>query len=204
MTLRIRLAHWIDTPAGVAILPPMKKATLIASLVFAVTVFAKSMAPVQEIALKDIDGKPTNLGAFAGKTILLVNVASKCGYTPQYEQLEAIHQKYKDRGFTVVGVPCNDFGAQEPGTNEEIKQFCSSKYNVTFPLMDKVHVKGPEQHPLYAYLTGKDAAFPGDIKWNFGKFLIGPDGKVLKRWDSGVKPDSKEITEAIEASLAKR
>ena len=204
MTLRIRLAHWIDTPAGVAILPPMKKATLIASLVFAVTVFAKSMAPVQEIALKDIDGKPTNLGAFAGKTILLVNVASKCGYTPQYEQLEAIHQKYKDRGFTVVGVPCNDFGAQEPGTNEEIKQFCSSKYNVTFPLMDKVHVKGPEQHPLYAYLTGKDAAFPGDIKWNFGKFLIGPDGKVLKRWDSGVKPDSKEITEAIEASLAKK
>src|ERR1051325_10684745 len=161
MTLRIRLAPWIDTPAGVAILPPMKKATLIASLVFAVTVFAKSMAPVQEIALKDIDGKPTNLGAFAGKTILLVNVASKCGYTPQYEQLEAIHQKYKDRGFTVVGVPCNDFGAQEPGTNE-------------------------------------------DIKWNFGKFLIGPDGKVLKRWDSGVKPDSKEITEAIEASLAKR
>jgi glutathione peroxidase len=204
MTLRIRLAHWIDTPAGVAILPPMKKATLIASLVFAVTVFAKSMAPVQEIALKDIDGKPTNLGAFAGKTILLVNVASKCGYTPQYEQLEAIHQKYKDRGFTVVGVPCNDFGAQEPGTNEEIKQFCSSKYNVTFPLMDKVHVKGPEQHPLYAYLTGKDAAFPGDIKWNFGKFLIGPDGKVLKRWDSGVKPDSKEITDAIEASLAKK
>ncbi|HEY6228727.1 MAG TPA: glutathione peroxidase [Verrucomicrobiae bacterium] len=182
----------------------MKKATLIASLVFAVTVFAKSMAPVQEIALKDIDGKPTNLGAFAGKTILLVNVASKCGYTPQYEQLEAIHQKYKDRGFTVVGVPCNDFGAQEPGTNEEIKQFCSSKYNVTFPLMDKVHVKGPEQHPLYAYLTGKDAAFPGDIKWNFGKFLIGPDGKVLKRWDSGVKPDSKEITDAIEASLAKK
>ena len=182
----------------------MKKATLIASLVFAVTVFAKSMAPVHEIALKNIDGKPTNLGAFAGKTILLVNVASKCGYTPQYEQLEAIHQKYKDRGFTVVGVPCNDFGAQEPGTNEEIKQFCSSKYNVTFPLMDKVHVKGPEQHPLYAYLTGKDAAFPGDIKWNFGKFLISPEGKVVARWDSKVTPDSQEITSAIEANLPKK
>jgi len=182
----------------------MKKATLIASLVFAVTIFAKSMAPVQEIALKDIDGKPTNLGAFAGKTVLLVNVASKCGYTPQYEQLEAVYKKYKDRGFTVVGVPCNDFGSQEPGTNDEIKQFCSSKYDVTFPLMDKIHVKGPEQHPLYAYLTGKDAAFPGDIKWNFGKFLIGPDGKILKRWDSAVKPDSKEVTEAIEASLAKK
>jgi glutathione peroxidase len=182
----------------------MKKATLFASLIFAVAVFAKSMAPVHEIALKDIDGKTTNLAAFAGKTILLVNVASKCGYTPQYEQLEAVHQKYKDRGFTVVGVPCNDFGAQEPGSNKEIKEFCSSKFNVTFPLMDKVHVKGPEQHPLYAYLTGKDAAFPGDIKWNFGKFLIGPDGKVLKRWDSAVKPDSKEVTDAIEASLAKK
>lgn len=162
------------------------------------------MAPVHEIGLKDIDGKATNLGAFAGKTILLVNVASHCGYTPQYEALEAIHEKYKDRGFTVVGVPCNDFGAQEPGSNKEIKEFCSSKYNVTFPMMDKVHVKGPEQHPLYAYLTGKDAAYPGDIKWNFGKFLIGPDGKVLKRWDSATKPDSKEVTDAIEASLEKK
>jgi glutathione peroxidase len=182
----------------------MKKAALFASVLFAATILAKTMAPIQEIPLKDIDGKPTNLGAFAGKTVLLVNVASKCGYTPQYEALEAIHEKYKDRGFTVVGVPCNDFGSQEPGSNKEIKEFCSSKYNVTFPMMDKVHVKGSEQHPLYAYLTGKDAAFPGDIKWNFGKFLIGPDGKVLKRWDSAVKPDSKEITDAIEASLAKK
>jgi glutathione peroxidase len=182
----------------------MKKAALFASLVFVAAVFAKAMAPVQEIPLKDIDGKPTSLGAFAGKTVLLVNVASKCGYTPQYEALEAVYLKYKDRGFTVVGVPCNDFGAQEPGSNKEIKEFCSSKYSVTFPLMDKVHVKGPAQHPLYAYLTGKDATFPGDIKWNFGKFLIGPDGKVLKRWDSAVKPDSKEITDAIEAALPKK
>jgi glutathione peroxidase len=182
----------------------MKKAPLLTSLCFALTILAKNMGPVHEIPLKDIDGKPTTLGAFAGKTVLLVNVASKCGYTPQYEQLEAVHQKYKDRGFTVVGVPCNDFGSQEPGSNKEIKEFCSSTYNVTFPLLDKIHVKGPEQHPLYAYLTGKDAAFPGDIKWNFGKFLIGPDGKVLKRWDSGVKPDSKEVTDAIEASLAKK
>ena len=182
----------------------MKKASLIATLLFAAAIIAKNMAPIHEIPLKDIDGKTTNLGAFAGKTILLVNVASKCGYTPQYESLEAIHQKYKDRGFTVVGVPCNDFGAQEPGTNKDIKEFCSSKYNVTFPLLDKIHVKGPDQHPLYAHLTGKDAAFPGDVKWNFGKFLIGPDGKVLKRWDSGTKPDSKEVTEAIETSLAKK
>ena len=182
----------------------MKKSTLIGLLVCAVAVFAKSMAPVHEIPLKDIDGKATSLGAFAGKTILLVNVASKCGYTPQYESLEEVHRRYKDRGFTVVGVPCNDFGSQEPGSNKEIKEFCSTKYNVSFPLLDKMHVKGPEQHPLYAYLTGKDAAFPGDIKWNFGKFLIGPDGKVLKRWDSGMKPDAKEVTEAIEASLAKK
>jgi glutathione peroxidase len=180
----------------------MKTTTWIASIFVAVSVIAKTMAPVHEIALKDIDGKPTNLGAFAGKTVLLVNVASKCGYTPQYKQLEAVHQKYKDKGFTVVGVPCNDFGGQEPGDAKEIKEFCSSTYNVTFPLMEKVHVKGSEQHPLYAYLTGKGAAFPGDVKWNFGKFLIGPDGKVLARWDSGAKPDSKEITEAIEKSLA--
>ena len=162
----------------------MKKATLIASLLFVATLIAKTMSPLQEIPLKDIDGKPTNLGAFAGKTVLLVNVASHCGFTPQYESLEAVHQKYKDRGFSVVGIPCNDFGAQEPGSNKEIKEFCSSKYSVTFPLMDKIHVKGAEQHPLYAQLTGKDAAFPGDVKWNFGKFLIGPDGKVLKRSDS--------------------
>jgi glutathione peroxidase len=194
----------IDTVRPLAILPGMKSSTIVASLLFAATILAKTMAPVQEIPLKDIEGKPTTLGAFAGKTILLVNVASKCGYTPQYEALEAVHQKYKDRGFTVVGVPCNDFGAQEPGSNKDIKEFCSSKYNVTFPLMDKIHVKGAEQHPLYAYLTGKEAAYPGDIKWNFGKFLIGPDGKVLKRWDSAVKPDSKEVTDAIEASLAKK
>lgn len=182
----------------------MKKATWIASFLFALTLIAKNMAPIQEIPLKDIDGKDTNLGAFAGKTILLVNVASKCGYTPQYEALEAIHKKYADRGFSVVGVPCNDFGGQEPGTNHEIKEFCSSKYSVTFPLLDKVHVKGPQQHPLYAYLTGKDATFPGDVKWNFGKFLIGPDGKVLQRWDSATKPDSAEVTAAIEAALPKK
>jgi glutathione peroxidase len=181
----------------------MKKMLWISTLCVAMSVLAKVLAPVQEIAINDIDGKPSNLGKFSGKTVLLVNVASKCGFTPQYKGLEAIHEKYKDRGFTVVGVPCNDFGSQEPGSAKEIKEFCSSTYNVSFPLLEKIHVKGPEQHPLYAYLTGKEAAFPGDIKWNFGKFLISPEGKILARWDSKVTPESKEITEAIEAALPK-
>jgi glutathione peroxidase len=159
---------------------------------------------VYNYPLKNIDGEATSLGAYKGKVILLVNVASQCGYTPQYKGLQAIYEKYKDRGLTIIGVPCNDFGAQEPGTNEEIKQFCSSKYSVTFPMMDKIHVKGPEQDALYARLTNKDAEFPGDIKWNFNKFLIGRDGKVLKRFESKVTPESKELTDAIEQALASK
>src|SRR5881397_374033 len=180
----------------------MKVTYLLAALVCASALAAEKMNNLREIPLKDINGKETSLKAYDGKVLLVVNVASKCGYTPQYESLEAVYQKYKERGFAVLGFPCNDFGAQEPGTNEQIKQFCSSKYNVTFPLFDKLHVKGPEQHPLYAALTGKDSPFPGDVKWNFGKFLISRDGKILKRWDSKATPDGKEITEALEAALA--
>ncbi|HWX18283.1 MAG TPA: glutathione peroxidase [Candidatus Binatia bacterium] len=154
------------------------------------------------IPLKDIDGKSTSLKPYAGKVLLIVNVASKCGYTPQYTGLEAIHEKYKDQGFSVLGFPCNQFGGQEPGSNEEIKQFCSSKYQVSFPLFDKIDVNGPNRHPLYVRLAGTDAPFPGNIKWNFNKFLIGRDGKILKRFDSGTKPDSPELTQAIEAALA--
>ncbi len=157
---------------------------------------------IQDIPLKDIDGKDTSLKKFSGKVVLLVNVASKCGYTKQYTGLEAIHEKYGKQGFSVVGFPCNDFGAQEPGTPEEIKEFCKSTYDVKFPLMAKLHVKGDEQHPLYTALTGKEAAFPGPVKWNFGKFLVGKDGKVIKRWDSGVEPTSAEITKAIETAIA--
>jgi glutathione peroxidase len=163
---------------------------------------ALAASALVDISLKDIDGKPTSLKAYQGKVLLIVNVASKCGYTPQYQGLEALYRKFKDQGLVVLGFPCNDFGAQEPGTSEQIKQFCSSKYDVTFPLFDKLHVKGPEQHPLYAALTGRDSPFPGDVKWNFGKFLIGRDGKILKRFDSGVKPDSAEMTKAIEEALA--
>jgi glutathione peroxidase len=170
----------------------------IATLLVATTMIA---SPIQEIPVKDIDGKATSLKAFEGKVVLIVNVASKCGYTPQYKGLEATHKKYKEQGFSVIGFPCNDFGKQEPGSATEIKEFCSLTYNVTFPLMEKVHVKGGEQHPIYAALTGKASPFPGDVKWNFGKFLLGKDGKILKRWDSGVEPTSEEVSKAIEDAL---
>jgi glutathione peroxidase len=133
--------------------------------------------------------------------LLIVNVASKCGFTPQYASLETVYKKYKDKGFVVLGFPCNQFGGQEPGRSEEIKQFCTSKYNVTFPLFEKIEVNGPKRHPLYVELAGKGSPFPGDIGWNFNKFLIGRDGKIIKRFESKAKPDSLEVTQAIEAAL---
>jgi glutathione peroxidase len=161
-------------------------------------------ASLYDIPLKDIDGKATSLKSHEGKVLLVVNVASKCGLTPQYKALEEIHQKYKDRGLAVLGFPCNDFGNQEPGSNAEIKEFCSSNYEVTFPLYDKLHVKGAEQHPLYTTLTGPSSPFPGEIQWNFGKFLIGRDGEILARFEPRTTPDSKEVTEAIEKALASK
>jgi glutathione peroxidase len=180
----------------------MKILLVLSALLFLQVVCAQAADSIYDISLKDIDGKPTSLKAYKGKVLLIVNVASRCGYTPQYAGLESLFEKYKDKGLLVLGFPCNQFGGQEPGTNEEIKQFCSSKYQVTFPLFDKIEVNGPNRHPLYLALAGKDAAFPGDIKWNFNKFLIGRDGKVLKRFDSGTKPEAKALTEAIEAALA--
>lgn len=156
---------------------------------------------LQSIPLKDIDGKDTSLKAYAGKVVLAVNVASRCGNTPQYADLQALYLKFKDQGLVIVGFPCNDFGAQEPGTNEEVKEFCSKEYHVTFPMMDKLHVKGSEQHPLYKELTGPGAAFPGDVKWNFEKFLIGRDGKPAARFEPGLKPSTPAVTEAIEKAL---
>lgn len=158
-------------------------------------------SPLQKVPLKDINGHETSLKEYQGKVVLAVNVASFCGNTPQYKGLEAIYRKYKDQGLVVIGFPCNDFGAQEPGSADEIKTFCTTKYDVTFPLMAKLHVKGAEQHPLYALLTGKDAAFPGDIDWNFAKFVIGRDGKVLSRFKARTQPDSAEVMTAIEAAL---
>jgi glutathione peroxidase len=162
-------------------------------------------APLQDIPLKDLEGKRTTLGAQKGKVLLVVNVASKCGYTKQYKPLESVYRKYKDKGLVVIGIPSNDFGGQEPGTPEEIKEFCTTKYDVTFPLMEKVQVKsGAGQHAIYAALTGKDSPFPGEVKWNFGKFLIGADGQILARFQSGDEPDSEAVTKAIEKALAKK
>jgi glutathione peroxidase len=164
-------------------------------------VASASAAELTAIPFKTIDGKETSLAAYKGKVVLVVNTASKCGLTAQYEALESVYDKYSKKGFVVLGFPCNDFGNQEPGTLEEIGEFCKTKFDVSFPLMDKVHVKGPEQHPLYAALTGEKGAFPGDVKWNFGKFLIGKDGKPLARFEPPQKPDSAEITAAIEKAL---
>jgi len=174
------------------------------SLLFAVaTAFgADTQKPLGNVPLKDIDGKETSLNAYAGKVLLIVNVASKCGNTPQYKDLEATYQKYKDQGLVVMGFPCNDFGGQEPGTNEEVKAFCSTKYDVTFPMFDKVKVKGEPKHPLYEALTAKDGAFPGDVKWNFGKFLVGRDGKPVMRIEPKTKVSDPTIVAAIEQALA--
>jgi glutathione peroxidase len=161
-----------------------------------------AMANLYEIPLKDIDGKEVTLKAYEGKVLLVVNVASQCGLTPQYQALQALQEKYAGKGFTVLGFPCNDFGSQEPGSNDEIKQFCSTKYKVSFPLFDKIHVKGADQHPLYQKLSGKDGAFPGDVKWNFGKFLIGRDGKPLARFEPGTTPDDAALLKAVDEALA--
>jgi glutathione peroxidase len=158
---------------------------------------------VYEFTMNSIEGAPLPLAKFEGKVMLIVNVASKCGFTPQYEGLEAVYEKYKDQGFVIVGFPANNFMAQEPGTNEEIKTFCSTKYNVKFPLYSKISVKGDDKAPLYQYLTDP-AANPktgGEIKWNFTKFLVDRNGKVVARFESPVKPDSPEVTSAIEKAL---
>jgi glutathione peroxidase len=171
-----------------------------ALLIMATSLFAGS--GVYSFTLNSIDGKPAPLADYKGKVVLLVNVASRCGYTPQYSALEAIYEKYKDQGFVILGFPANNFGAQEPGTNKEIKTFCTRNYSVTFPMYSKISVKGADQAPLYGYLTKETGAgIAGDIKWNFTKFLVDRDGKVIQRFEPAVTPDSKEVTGAIEKQL---
>jgi glutathione peroxidase len=153
------------------------------------------------IPFQTITGTATSLAEYEGKVILVVNTASKCGLTRQYAGLQKLHEKYQHRGFTVLAFPCNDFGKQEPGGAAEIQEFCSTKFQVSFPLMEKIHVKGENQHALYKVLTGTEGAFPGDVKWNFGKFLIGRDGKPIARFEPRQQPDSKELVDAVEKAL---
>jgi glutathione peroxidase len=151
--------------------------------------------------MNSIDGQPMPLAKFEGKVMLIVNVASKCGFTPQYEGLEAVYEKYRDQGFVIAGFPANNFMSQEPGTNEEIKTFCSSKYNVKFPMFSKVSVKGDDKAPLYQFLTDPASKTGGEIKWNFTKFLVDRKGNVIARFEPAVKPDSPEVIAAIEKAL---
>ena len=151
--------------------------------------------------MNSIDGKPVDLSKYQGRVVLMVNVASQCGFTPQYEGLEGLHKKYAAKGLSILGFPANEFGAQEPGTNSEIAQFCKSNYGVEFDMFSKIVVKGAGQAPLYKYLTSQPK-FSGDVAWNFEKFLVGKNGEVLARFKSEVEPDSKQMVAAIESALA--
>jgi glutathione peroxidase len=159
-------------------------------------------ADISGIPFSDAAGKQVSLKDYAGKVVLVVNVASKCGLTAQYPALEALYNKHKDQDFVVLAFPCNDFGNQEPGSIEEIQEFCKTTYDVSFPIMGKLSVKGKNQHKLYEALTGKDGTFPGDVRWNFGKFLIGRDGKPIARFEPTAKPDSPEVAEALQKAVA--
>jgi glutathione peroxidase len=158
---------------------------------------------IHEIELPRLDGTPSHLSDFAGKVVLAVNVASRCGFTPQYAGLQTLYDRYSDRGFTVLGFPSNQFGHQEPGSAEQIQEFCSINYGVTFPLFTKLDVKGANQHPLYAILTEfpDDSGKAGNVGWNFEKFLVGRDGRVVRRFRSKTKPEDPRLVDAIESLL---
>ena len=181
----------------------MRKLILILMLCAACAGLSAEPKSIYDFTMRSIDGQQVSLKSYHGKVVLLVNVASRCGFTPQYAGLEALYEKYKDRGLVIVGIPANNFAQQEPGTDEEIKKFCSSKYNVTFPMMAKVSVLGDDETPLYRFLTGKDTdpQFSGDIKWNFTKFLFDRNGNPVARFEPNVTPDSPQVTAAIESAL---
>jgi glutathione peroxidase len=184
-------------------------AALIASAPLAVvSALASDQKPTSVLGftVKDIDGKDVSLAKFQGKVLLIVNTASQCGYTPQYKGLQAIYQKYKDQGFEVLAFPANEFGKQEPGSDSQIKEFCTTRYNVSFPLFSKIVVDGKGIHPLYAYLTGEttDPKFSGKIGWNFAKFLVNRKGEVVARFGSDAKPESAEVCGQIETALAEK
>ncbi len=159
---------------------------------------------IYDFTMKNIDSQDVKLNTYKGKVVMIVNTASKCGYTPQYEGLQALYDKYKDKGLVILGFPANNFMGQEPGTEAEIKEFCTTKYKVTFPMFAKISVKGEDQHPLYNFLTNKatNPEFSGDVSWNFNKFLVDRSGKVVARYGSKDKPEGETITAAIEKYLA--
>ena len=160
------------------------------------------MSELYEIQTTTIDGNDITLDQFKGQVLLVVNVASACGLTPQYTGLQALYTKYSDRNFTVVGFPCNQFGAQEPGTEQEIADFCSTNYQVSFPMMSKIDVNGPSRHPLYDLLAGDNAKFPGDITWNFEKFLISKDGEIIQRFSPQTTPEDRALVSAVESAIS--
>ncbi len=162
---------------------------------------ASSPRTLHSFTVRDIDGKDVELSRYKGKVVLVVNVASRCGYTPQYRQLQEVYEKYKDKGLAILGFPANQFGGQEPGSDVEIKGFCTSKYNVSFDMFSKVVVKGKDIAPLYQWLTDKEGKFGGDVKWNFTKFLIGKDGHIIGRFEPGTRPDDPKVIDAIEAAI---
>lgn len=180
------------------------KTTLLFLLLMVFGVTDKMPNSIYEFKAENIDGQEVSLEEYKGKTLLIVNVASKCGYTPQYEGLQALYESYKDEDFVILGFPANNFKGQEPGTDEEIKQFCTLEYGVEFPMFSKVSVKGDDQAELFTYLTSlENPDFKGDIKWNFEKFLVSKEGKLLRRFRSNVKPQSKELVSAIKSDLKK-
>ncbi|KAA6461193.1 glutathione peroxidase [Acidobacteria bacterium AB60] len=181
----------------------MRKFGLVLLLCVAAGMSWAATKSIYDFTMRSIDGEQVSLGKFKGKVVLVVNVASKCGFTPQYSGLESLYEKYKDKGFVIVGVPANNFMQQEPGTDAEIKKFCTNKYNVSFPMMSKVSVLGDDKTPLYQYLTSKDTdpEFAGDIKWNFTKFLFDRNGKPVARFEPEVKPDSPEVEQAVQSAL---
>jgi len=156
-----------------------------------------------DFTMKNIDGSDVAMSSFKGEVVMVVNTASRCGFTPQYEALQSVYEKYQDRGFKVLGFPANNFMGQEPGSNEEIKDFCTKKFKVSFPMFAKISVKGEDQHPLYNFLTTQ-SAFPGAISWNFNKFLIDREGNVVARFGSGDKPDDAKVIAAVEKALGNR
>jgi glutathione peroxidase len=179
----------------------MKSLLVLMMLMTGSAALAANAHSIYDFKVKTIDGKEISLANYKGKSLLIVNTASKCGYTPQYEGLEALYNKYKEKGVVVLGFPSNDFNGQEPGTNAEIQHFCKAKYNVDFPMFEKGVVKGEQKQPLFTYLT-ENAPVQGEIKWNFEKFLIDPTGKIVSRFRSAVKPSDAALTAAVEKAIA--